>query len=122
MSKPLALTQGCSARAWAKKGIKPFIDILEHGDIPSWEELSLKFNLPSSQKRTYHLIKQACVDLGLLKHCYVDLHSFLSFKWADGILLSKIKAQNIYAILNSDSSIINHANMLWYSNLSVLQW
>ena len=33
--KPLALTQGCSARSWNSKGIKCFMDIMDHNTLIS---------------------------------------------------------------------------------------
>ncbi|XP_059068323.1 uncharacterized protein LOC131858872 [Cryptomeria japonica] len=120
--KPLALIRGCSARSWDSKGVKCLADILEHGSLISWEDLSARFNIPPAQKRTYNLIMHACTLLGLPKDCDIDSHRFLAFGWADGTPLTKTKARNIYSLLAYDTSIISHVNMIWYSNFSVLQW
>lgn len=42
-NKPLALTQGCSAKHWVTCGIKQFIDIFENDKLILWEELKSKF-------------------------------------------------------------------------------
>ena len=120
--KPLALTQGCSAKHWNNLGIKSFIDILENDNLASWQDIRLKFNLPDSHKRTYNMIVNACHPLNLPRRCDVDSHRFLYFRWDDGSLLHKIKAKDIYKVLNKDHSILSHLNTTWYMNLDSLEW
>lgn len=61
--KPLALTQGCSAKMWANKGICCFKDIITNDCLISWDELSNKFELHASNRRTYNMGHNACHDL-----------------------------------------------------------
>ncbi|XP_059072101.1 uncharacterized protein LOC131872684 [Cryptomeria japonica] len=118
--KPLALLQGCSAKHWASKGIISFIDIFEHDNLISWEELKNTFSLPNSQKKTYNMILKATQNLP--PACHVDSQRYLQCKWPDGTILSNIKANNIYKILAYDDSIRGHINKIWYSSLDVSSW
>ncbi|XP_057861679.2 uncharacterized protein LOC131070153 [Cryptomeria japonica] len=118
--KPLALSQGCSARYWNNKGISQLIDLFEHNQLMPWNDLKTKFNIPDSQKKTYNMIVKATKDLPMT--CYVDSNRFLQCKWPDGNIFSKIKAKNIYNVINHNSSIIEHINALWYTSLDSCSW
>lgn len=120
--KPLALTKGCSAKFWANKGVKYIMDILDHNQLISWEDLANQFDIPASHKRTYNLIKMACSHLNLPRNTDVDSHRFLSFRWQDGTHLSSIKAKDIYRFLNHDTSVSQHLNVIWYSSFSSSDW
>lgn len=58
--KPLALLQGCSAKSWAQKSITTFNSILDNGQLKDWESFKSEFELPSSNWRTYTIIKEVC--------------------------------------------------------------
>lgn len=55
-NKPLALTQSCSAKNWVKYGISTVQDVLIDNRLGDWEELSNKYHIPSSQKKTFYFI------------------------------------------------------------------
>lgn len=118
--KPLALSQGCSARHWSSKGISLFADLFEYDKLISWEDLRIKFDLPISQKKTYNMIVKASKDLP--SSCHVDSHRFLGCKWTNGTMLSKIKAKNIYNVIGHSETIIDHVNSVWYSTLDTCAW
>ncbi|XP_059064479.1 uncharacterized protein LOC131856642 [Cryptomeria japonica] len=118
--KPLALSQGCSAKAWAMKGIQLFADLFESDHLLSWETIKNKFNIPDSQKKTYSMIRLAVRNIPTM--CHVDSHRYLHCRWPNGVVLSKIKAKDIYAVLNQSHDIINHVNKVWYSSLDVKVW
>ncbi|XP_057851145.2 uncharacterized protein LOC131061466 [Cryptomeria japonica] len=120
--KPLALTKGCSAKFWANKGVKYIMDILDHNQLISWEDLANQFDIPASHKRMYNLIKMACSHLNLPRNTDVDSHRFLSFRRQDGTHLSSIKAKDIYRFLNHDTSVSQHLNVIWYSSFSSSDW
>ena len=98
------------------------MDIMENDTLISWNSLSTRFDLPNSQIRTYNLIKNACASLNLPRNTKVDSHHYLSFRWRDGTLLTKIKAKDIYKFLNSDTSVTDHINKIWYCNLNTTEW
>ena len=50
--KPLALTQSCSAKKWNEKGISLISDFMVNNKIGSWDDISKKFNIPNSQRKT----------------------------------------------------------------------
>ena len=54
--------------------------------------------------------------------CHVDSNSYLKIKWLGDIIISMLKAKNIYSIINSNNDIINHINDTWYANLDVPSW
>lgn len=110
------------ARSWNPKGIKCFMDIIDHNTLISWDIMARKFELLGSQFRTYNLINNACAYLNLPIDTAVDSRCYLSFTWRDGSLLTKIKAKNIYKLLNVYFSMINHINKVWYCNLSTTKW
>jgi hypothetical protein len=112
--KPLALTQGCSARLWAKNGIKSFMDLFDCDSITTWEELKVKFDIPDSHKRTYNMIVQAII--GIPTVCHADSHRYLKCKWPDGIITTLLKAKNIYKIIENNTDILDHINAVWYSS------
>lgn len=63
--KPLALTQSCSAKKWNEKGISLINDLMVNNGIGSWDEISRKFDIPNSQRKTYTLLtKVLCEDKG----------------------------------------------------------
>ena len=115
--KPLALTQGCSARLWAKKGIKQFIDLFEHNQITPWDELRNKHDIPDSHKRTYNMIVQAVNGLPII--CHVDSQRHLRCNGPGGVVTNLLKAKNIYKILDCNRYIVDHVNAIWYSSYDV---
>lgn len=117
-SKPLALTQGCSAKAWAAKGICCFKDIIENDTLLDWDTLRAKFNLLSSHKRTYTLLQKACEKL-LLKKCNNDANYCKDLLWNNTIPVCDVKTSVIYKTLTYDESIISHANKLWFADFTV---
>ncbi|XP_059076776.1 uncharacterized protein LOC131876029 [Cryptomeria japonica] len=118
--KPLSLTQGCSAKYWANLGIKQFIDIFEMDRLILWDDLKSKFKLPDSHKKTYSMIVKASKNIPFL--CHVDSNSYLKIKWPDGIIISKLKAKNIYSVLNYNVDVINHVNNIWNTDLDISSW
>ena len=118
--KPLALYQGCSAKFWAKTGITQFADIFEHDTLIPWVDLKCRFNLPDSHKRTYNLILHAAKDIPAI--CHVDSHRHLKCKWPDGIVLDKLKAKNIYRVIDHNVGILDHLNNFWYCSFDVKTW
>ncbi|XP_059064555.1 uncharacterized protein LOC131856693 [Cryptomeria japonica] len=119
-NKPLALTQGCSAKCWANLGIKQLIDIFENDRLIHWDELKSKFNLSDSHKRTYNMIVRASRSIPNV--CHVDSNSYQKIKWPGGIIISGLKSKNIYSIINDNNDIIKHINDTWYVNLDVHSW
>lgn len=89
-SKPLALTRGCFAKRWASKGIYCFKDNINKDCLISWDELSNKFDLPASNRRTYNMICNTCHELQLPKKCSVCEDRFLTFTWTDVSLLAYV--------------------------------
>ncbi|XP_059069967.1 uncharacterized protein LOC131859829 [Cryptomeria japonica] len=118
--KPLALSQGCSARSWAKKGISQFVDLFEDGLLPSWDTIKTKYDIPDSQKKTYNMILQAARDLPSL--CHVDSLRHLNCKWSGGVVMASLKAKNIYSVINQTNDIIVHVNSIWYSSFDTKMW
>lgn len=98
------------------------MDILEHDDLISWEALSTKYDLSASHKKTYNMIKNTCTPSNLPRNTKVDAHRYPTFLWKDGSTLPKIKAKSIYTLLNSDTSVIEHINTLWYVNHTPHTW
>ena len=84
--------------------------------------MARRVDLPISQIRTYNLTKNACASLNLPRCTDVDTHGYLSFRWRDGSFLTKIKAKDIYKFLNSNDSMTNNINKIWYCNLSSTKW
>ncbi|XP_057840597.2 uncharacterized protein LOC131050442 [Cryptomeria japonica] len=119
-NKPLALTQGYSAKCWANLGIKQLIDIFENDRLIHWDELKSKFNLSDSHKRTYNMIVRASRSIPNV--CHVDSNSYQKIKWPGGIIISRLKSKNIYSIINNNNDIIKHINDTWYVNLDVHSW
>ncbi|XP_057819421.2 uncharacterized protein LOC131032462 [Cryptomeria japonica] len=110
-NKPLALTQGCSAKCWANLGIKQLIDIFENDRLIHLDELKSKFNLSDSHKRTYNMIVRASRSIPNV--CHVDSNSYQKIKWPGGIIISGLKSKNIYSIININNDIIKHINDTW---------
>jgi hypothetical protein len=119
-NKPLALTQGCSAKIWANNGIKQFVDIFEKDSLIKWEELKAKFNLPDVHKRTYNMIAKASKNIPTI--CYVDSDNYQKIKWPSGIALLNIKAKDIYKVINHNEDILSHINKIWYTDLDKHAW
>ena len=107
-NKPLALTQGCSAKCWANLGIKHFIDVFENDRLIQWDELKFKFNLSDSHIKMYNMIVRANRNIPTV--CHVDSNSYLKIKCRGNIIISMLKAKNIYSIINSNNDIIRHIN------------
>lgn len=85
-----------------------------------WDDLKNKFKLPDSHKKTYSMIVKASKDIPTL--CHVNSNSYLKIKWPNGIIISKLKAKNIYSILNYNVDIINHINNIWNTDLDISSW
>ena len=115
--KPLALSQGCSARSWAKKGLNQFVNLFEFDCLSSWDNLKTKYDIPDSQKKTYNMILQASRNLPTL--CHIDSHRHLKCNWPGGVVMASLKAKNIYTIINHINDIIDHVNSIWYSSFHV---
>ena len=62
-NKPLALSQGCSTKNWAKRGITQIVDLFDQDKLLPWDDLKVIFNIPNSHKKTYNMIVQASKDL-----------------------------------------------------------
>lgn len=45
--------------------------------------------------------------------------NYLKIKWPDATIITKLKAKNIYSIINHNESIINHVNKIWYTDMDV---
>ncbi|XP_059074828.1 uncharacterized protein LOC131874899 [Cryptomeria japonica] len=118
--KPLALTQGCSAKVWNNLGISTFMDLFENDCLINWDELRYKYNLPIAHKKTYSMLTRACSNIP--SNCLVDSHRFTNSKWTDSSLLTKLKAKNVYNSLNNNLSIIKHVNNVWYTDLEMKDW
>lgn len=116
-NKPLALTQGCLTKLWSRSGIRVFEDLFENGALLSLEELNSSYNLSPTQKRTYHMVKNACAALALPTSTNIDSHRFLTLKWKDGSLIPNTKCRAIYDLISNDDSIIKNVNILWYLDL-----
>lgn len=63
---------------------------------------------------------QASNDLPLV--CHVDSYRHLKCKWPDGIVLDKLKAKNIYKIIDHNEDIIAHLNKIWYCSFDNKNW
>ncbi|XP_059076368.1 uncharacterized protein LOC131875743 [Cryptomeria japonica] len=118
--KPLALTQGCSAKIWNRLGISTFINLFENDCLIKWDELRIKYNLPAAHKKTYNMITRACTNIPSI--CLIDSHRFINSKWPDGTVLCKTKAKNVYNTMNNNQEIIKHVNTCWYASLDTKQW
>lgn len=103
-----------------KAGITQFADIYEHDVLIPWDDLKIKFNIPQSQKKTYNLILQATKDLPSI--CHVDSIRHLKCKWPDGTVLDKLKAKNIYKVIDHNEDIIFHLNKIWYCSFDCKAW
>lgn len=121
-SKPLALSQGCSAKAWATKGICDFKDIIKDDRLLDWDTLRAIFNLLSSHKCTYNMLQKACENLCLPKKCKNDIEYCKDLLWNNAISVHNIKDSVIYKNLTYDEEIISHANNLWFADFLVKQW
>ena len=66
------------------------------------------------------MIVKASKDIPIL--CHVDSNRYLKIKWPSGIIFSKLKAKNIYTIINHSEEIISHINNTWYADLDVHAW
>ncbi|XP_059074592.1 uncharacterized protein LOC131064526 [Cryptomeria japonica] len=118
--KPLALSQGCSARSWAKKGINQFVDLFESDCLPSWDAIKSKYDIPDSQKKTYNMVLQASRNIP--SACNVDSLRHLNCKWPGGVALASLKAKNIHFVINQNNDIINHVNSVWHSSFDIKIW
>ena len=63
----------------------------------------------------YNMIVRASRNIPNI--CHVDSNSYLKIKWPGGIIISMLKAKNIYSIINKNNDIIRHINDTWYANL-----
>ena len=63
------------------------------------------------------MIFKASKDIPTL--CHVDSNNFLKVKWLAGTIITKLKGNNIYSIINHNEDIISHVNNIWYTNLHV---
>ena len=61
------------------------------------------------------MIVKASKDTPTLSH--VGSNSYLKIKWPGGIIISKLKAKDIYKVINHNEDIIGHIN-----NISILIW
>ena len=59
---------------------------------------------------------------GIPTNCHVNSNIYLKIKWLDGTIITKLKAKNIYYVINHSESIINHVNKIWYTDLDVSSW
>ena len=46
----------------------------------------------------------------------------LNYKWPGGVVTNLLKAKNIYKILDCNTDIIDHVNVVWYSSYDVDAW
>ena len=53
---------------------------------------------------------------GLPTICHVDSQRHLNYKWPGGVVMNLLKAKNIYRILDCNTDIIDHVNIVWYSS------
>ena len=97
--------------------IKHFIDIFEKDKLILWDELKNRFNHPNSHKKTYNMIIKASKDIPTI--CHVNSNIYLEIKWPDGTIITKLKAKNIYSVINHNEAIISHVNKMLYTNLDV---
>ncbi|XP_057849360.2 uncharacterized protein LOC131060216 [Cryptomeria japonica] len=118
--KPLALMQGCSARSWAKKGIKQFADLFEGDLLPSWDAIKSKFDIPDSQRRTYNMVRQASRHLPSV--CNVDSLRHLHCLWPGGVAMDCLKAKHIHSVINQNKDIFSHVNSTWHLSLDDKMW
>lgn len=93
--KPLATLQGCSALKWHNMGIKCFDQIIENGQMRSWEELKLTFSIPISQSKTYNILKLALASVFSLSHHPLPHSPLSALCWANGTPLPSLKAKCI---------------------------
>ena len=107
--KPLALTQCCSAKSWNKKGISYINDIIVDNRMYSWAELSNKFDLPASQKKTYTLLAKA-VGNWFPSKCISSCHNSEYIKWKDGTPIMNFSCKKIYNLMNDSDKNFNEVN------------
>jgi hypothetical protein len=59
---------------------------------------------------------------GLPTICHVDSQRHLNCKWPGGVVTNLLKAKNIYRILDCNTDIIDHVNVVWYSSFGADVW
>ena len=59
---------------------------------------------------------------GLPTICHVDSQRHLKCNWPIGIVTNLLKAKNIYNILDCNTDIIDHVNVVWYSSYDADVW
>ena len=65
----------------------------------SWAELSNKFDLPTSQKKTYTLLAKA-VGNWFPGKCISSCHSSEYIKWKDGTPIMNFSCKKVYNLMN----------------------
>jgi len=71
-------------------------------------DLSSKYNIPHSQKKTYNIIVKVGRNAAINFH--IGSYKFLGLEFLDSTILSKIKDRNIYKVIPQEDFIIKDVN------------
>ena len=111
-NKPLALTQSCSTKKWNEKGILFINDLMINDKFGSWDEISRRYDIPKTQRKTYTLLKKVlCLEKG---GKYIDSNSFIrDLKWNDGTNIGNTSVKQIYDMFKKDQSVLQRIVDCW---------
>ena len=87
----------------------------------SWAELSNKFDLPVSQKKTYTLLAKV-VGNWFPGKCISSHHNTKYIKWKDGTPIVNFSCKQIYNMMNDSDNFFNEVNRVWGLNWSNNKW
>lgn len=111
-NKPLALTHSCSAKKWNEKAISLISDLMVINRIGSWDEISSKFDIPKSQRKTYTLLSKVICKEKVGK--IMDSNTFIrNIKWNDGTSIGNTSIKQIYGMFKVDHSVLHHIVNCW---------
>lgn len=120
-NKPLALTQSCSTKKWNKKVISFISDPLVNKKLGSWDEISKKYEIPRSQKKTYTLLSKVIGKEKVGK--ILNWESFIkSAKWIDGNGIDNTSTKKIYGMFKCDKSVLLRVANCWGSECPFSNW
>ena len=103
--KPLALTHSCFVKKWNEKGISLIRDLMVNERFGSWDEISKRFDIPKTQKKTYTLLEKVlCLEKG---GKFIDRKYFIrNLKWNDGTNIDNTSIKQIYDMFKKDQSML----------------
>lgn len=120
--KPLALLQGCSTKKWNICGIQTFHNIMDNGQIKTWDNLAVEFNLSIDTARTYNIVFELCKNVTFRHDSDIVLDVANDLMWGDDTPLMDLKSKAIYKMLTNNISIKEHVNMCWNVNFTNNNW